>query len=172
MSSTIASLDLDAFCARYVAAWNEHDRDAMAHLLTPDVVWSDPAVPGAVRGIPAVQEFMRGAYVAFPDLRFDEPEPRHLSAAGDDVAWRWRMRGTMLGPIEPPGFAPTGRAMEVEGVDLWTLRGGRIAVARAYYDMSEVARQLGIVPALESRAERAMVALQRLRARVLRRTRR
>ena len=168
MSTTAASLDLGAFCARYLAAWNEQDPDAMAELLTPDVVWSDPALPGPVRGIPAVQEFMRGGYVAFPDLRFDEPHPRHLSVAGDDIAWRWRMRGTMLGPIEPPGFAPTGRAMEVEGVDLWTMRDGRIAVYRAFYDMNGLARQLGIVPPPASRAERAMVAMQRLQARAMR----
>jgi steroid delta-isomerase-like uncharacterized protein len=169
MSTTAASLDLDLFCARYLAAWNDRDPEGMAELLAPDVVWSDPALGAPVRGIPAVQEFMRGAYVAFPDLRFDAPHPRHLSVAGDDVAWRWRMRGTMRGPIEPPGFAPTGRAMEVEGVDLWTLRDGRIAISRAYYDMNDVARQLGIVPPLESRAERAMVAMQRLQARVMRR---
>ena len=59
--------------------------------------------------------------------------------------------------------------MEVDGVDLWTMRDGRIALYRAFYDMNDVARQLGIVPAPGSRAEQAMVALQRLQARLQRR---
>jgi hypothetical protein len=59
--------------------------------------------------------------------------------------------------------------MHVDGVDRWTMRDGRIAVYRAFYDTNDLARQLGIVPAPGSRAERGMVALQRLQARLTRR---
>src|SRR3954454_11271686 len=170
MSTTDAdALDLAQFCARYLAAWNGHDATAMADLVTDDIVWEDPALPGPARGVPAVQEFMRAAWVTFPDLRFDETDDPHCSFDGERVAWRWRMRGTMTGPIRPPGFAPTGRAMEVEGVDLWTMRDGRIARSRAYYDMNELARQLGIAPPPGSTGERVVVALQKLQARLLRR---
>ena len=170
MSTTAANLpDLDAFGARYLAAWNDHDAAAMEDLVTADVVWEDPALPGPVQGVAAVQAFMRTAWVAFPDLRFDEPDPPHRTAGGDQVAWRWRMRGTMAGPIDPPGLAPTGRAMEIEGVDLWTMRDGRIARYRAFYDNNDVAVQLGIVPPPGSAGEKAMVALQRVQAAVMRR---
>jgi steroid delta-isomerase-like uncharacterized protein len=169
MSTAASSLDLQAFCARYMASWNDHDPGAMADLLTQDIVWEDPALPEAARGVAAVQDFMRAGWVAFPDLRFDETDHPHRSAEGDQVAWRWRMRGTMSGPLDPPGFAPTGRSMEVEGVDLWTMRDGRIARYRAFYDLNDLARQLAIAPAAGSRAEKAVVALQRLQARMLRR---
>jgi steroid delta-isomerase-like uncharacterized protein len=164
--------ELDAFCARYVRAWNDHDAAAMADLVTEDVVWEDPALVVPARGVAAVQEFMRGGWRAFPDLRFDETDRPHRTASSDQVAWRWRMRGRMTGPLDPPGFAPTGRAMEIEGVDLWTMRDGRIARYRAFYDMNEVARQLGIAPASGSGAERAMVRLQRVQATLMRRRRR
>jgi hypothetical protein len=59
--------------------------------------------------------------------------------------------------------------MRVDGIDQWTMRDGRIARYHAFYDMNDVARQLGIVPATGSRAERGMVALQRLQARLSRR---
>jgi hypothetical protein len=59
--------------------------------------------------------------------------------------------------------------MEVEGVDLWTMRDGRIARYRAFYDLNDLARQLGIAPPVGSRAERAMVRLQRVQAPILRR---
>ena len=157
------------FVDRYVAAWNSCDTEAMAGLITEDIVWADPALPEPARGIAAVQDFMRVSVVAFPDLRFDEPDPAVLAVNGDDVLWGWRMQGTHRGAIDPPGFAPTGRRMEVEGVDHWAMRDGRIARYRAFYDMNEVARQLGIVPAAGSGAERGMVALQRLQARFARR---
>jgi hypothetical protein len=49
------------------------------------------------------------------------------------------------------------------------MRDGRIARYRAFYDMNDVARQLGIAPPAGSRAERAVVALQRLQARLAKR---
>ncbi len=168
--STIASgFDLAEFTARYKAAWNEQRPEEMTELLTDDIVWFDPALPEPARGIPEVQQFMRDGFRAFPDLRFSEPDRPHLTAQGDKVAWAWLMEGTMTGPLDPPGFAPTGRSMRVEGVDLWELRDGRIAHYRAFYDITAMARQLGIMPATGSGAERVTVALQRLQARFQRR---
>jgi steroid delta-isomerase-like uncharacterized protein len=141
----------------------------MAQMLTEDIVWADPALPSPARGHAAVQEFMRASFRTFPDLRFSEPDPPHVSVAGNQIAWAWTMEGSMKGPADPPGFAPTGRRMHVDGVDLWNIRDGRIARYRAFYDMTDLARQLGIAPPLGSRAERAAVTLQRLQARLRRR---
>ena len=73
----MVSPDLRAFTERYVAAWNACDTSAMAELITEDIVWADPVLPEAARGIPAVQEFMRMTVRAFPDLRFSDPQPPH-----------------------------------------------------------------------------------------------
>jgi steroid delta-isomerase-like uncharacterized protein len=157
------------FAVRYLAAWNEHDAGRMTDLLTEDIVWSDPALPEPARGVAAVQEFMRSSWQAFPDLRFEEPDPPHFSVNGDYVAWAWRMHGTMTGPLDPPGFAPTGKSMTVDGVDLWIFRGDRIAVYRAFYDLMDLSRQLGLMPPPGSRAEKATVVMQRFQARLQRR---
>jgi steroid delta-isomerase-like uncharacterized protein len=159
------------FTERYLAAWNERDAEAMAPLVTEDVVWHDPALPAPAQGVAAVQEFMRSAWRTFPDLSFREPERPHFSVDGDRVAWAWHMSGTFSGPLEPPGFAPTGARIEVDGVDLWELREGRIAHYRALYDLNDMARQMGIAPAAGSRAERAAVMMQRLQARIAARRR-
>ncbi len=161
--------ELREFADGYMAAWNDCDTDAMAQMVTEDIVWADPALPEPARGIAEVQEFMRTSFRAFPDLCFSEPDPPAVAVNGDLVLWAWRMEGTHRGVIDPPGFAPTGRTIRVEGIDQWTMRDGRIARYRAYYDANDLARQLGIVPPQGSRAERGMVALQRLQARFSRR---
>ena len=138
-------------------------------MVTEDIVWADPALPDPAVGVPAVQVFMRTSFRAFPDLHFTEPDPPHLSVEGDRVSWAWSMEGTMRGHIDPLGFAPTGARFEVDGVDLWTMEEGRIARYRAFYDLNDLVRQLGILPASGSRAERATAALQRLQVRLSRR---
>ncbi|HTY95812.1 MAG TPA: ester cyclase [Solirubrobacteraceae bacterium] len=161
--------DLRAFTRAYVEAWNACDTQAMAELVTEDVIWSDPALTVPARGIQELQEFMRVSFRAFPDLTFGEPDPPGLAVSGEQVMWAWFMEGTNRGEIDPPGFSPTGRRMRVEGIDHWVMRDERIARYRAFYDMSDLARQLGIAPEAGSRTERAMVAMQRLQARFSRR---
>ena len=166
---TVETSTLRDFTQRYSAAWNGRDASAMDELVTDDIVWHDPVLPQPARGRAEVRAFMEMSWAAFPDLRFGEPDPPLLAEAGDQVAWAWRMRGTFDGePMDPPGFAPTGRAMDVVGIDQWLMRDGRIAHYRAFYDMTTVARQLGIMPPQGSRAEQGMVAVQRLQARFMR----
>jgi steroid delta-isomerase-like uncharacterized protein len=164
-TSTAADPALTDFIERYESAWNTYDDKAMADLLADDIVWYDPALPEPARGIQAVQQFMRDSWRAFPDMQFSEPDPPHLTANGDLVSWAWRMQGTNKGPIDPPGFAATGKAVDIKGVDLWRMRDGRIAHYQGFYDLNELVTQLGIVPAPGSRGERGMVAMQKLGAR-------
>jgi len=167
---TTATSSLTDFIERYSAAWEGRDASAIDALVTDDIVWHDPALPQPARGRAEVRAFMQDSWRSFPDLRFSEPDPPFLVEQDDRVAWGWRMQGTFSGaPIDPPGFAPTHRAMDVRGIDEWLMRDGRIAHYRALYDMNDLATQLGIVPEPGSGAEKAMVALQRVQARFMRR---
>jgi steroid delta-isomerase-like uncharacterized protein len=165
-ASVVEGEFLERFSEDYLAAWNGHDASAMTPLVTPDVIWRDPALPEPARGEAAVREFMEASWRAFPDLAFEDSGPPSLAADGRSVTIQWRMRGTNSGPIDPPGFAPTGRSIVVDGVDLWIFDGERISDYTAFYDMSGLIRQLGLMPAPGSRAERVGVALQRLGARL------
>jgi steroid delta-isomerase-like uncharacterized protein len=155
------------FAERYVEAWNSHDAERIEPLVTRDVVWLDPALPEPARGVDEVKDFMRAAWTAFPDLRFT-PGPIWLDPHEDSLSWAWRMEGTHSGPLDPPGFAPTGRRIDVDGIDVWDFADGRIDRNRAYYDMALVARQLGVMPPPGSRFERVGVMLQRAQARFAR----
>ena len=165
-----AGLDLaflDDFGHRWLAAWNSNDAEGLAALCTEDVEFFDPAIQ-TIRGRAAVADWVRKCTRAFPDYHFDEPEPAYAARETQKAIAPWRMTGTNTGPLDPPGFAPTGRAVVVEGVDHWWFRDGLVARYRADYDLSGVLRQLGLAPQPGSRGEQAMVRLQRLAARLKR----
>ena len=135
------------FAERYLEAWNSHDAERIE---------------------PLVQDFMRATWVAFPDLRFTSG-PMWLDPHEDSMTWAWRIEGTHSGPLDPPGFAPTGRPIDLDGLDVWDFAERRIDRLRAYYDTAQVARQLGVMPAPGSLGERVGVMLQRAHARFARR---
>ena len=156
------------FAERYGEVWNSQDAELIEPLVTEDIVWLDPALSEPARGVGEVKEFMRTSWIAFPDLRFT-PGPMWLDPHEDSMTWAWRMEGTNSGPLEPPGFAPTGRRIDIDGIDVWDFVDGRIQRYRAYYDMALVAQQLGVMPSPGSRGERVGVMLQRAQARFARR---
>ena len=55
------------------------------------------------------------------------------------------------------GIEPTGKPVEVRGLDLIELEGGEIVSLTAYYDGASFARQVGMLPPEGSGAERAMM---------------
>jgi hypothetical protein len=120
-SASAAGLEpafLDDFAHRWLAAWNAHDAEALSALCTEDVEFFDPAIQ-TVRGRPAVADWVRKCVRAFPDYRFEEPEPPYPSRDRQKAIAPWRMLATNTGPLDPPGFAPTGRSVVIEGVDHW-----------------------------------------------------
>jgi steroid delta-isomerase-like uncharacterized protein len=156
------------FAEQYAEAWNSYDAETIEALVSPDVVWLDPALPEPARGVEEVKDFMRRSWVAFPDLHF-AAGPMWLNPHEESLTWAWRMQGTHRGAIEPPGFAATGKRIDVDGIDVWDFAGGRIERYRAYYDTATLARQIGAMPPPGSPGERVGVLLQRTQARFARR---
>lgn len=161
----------EAWGNRLLSVWNDHDTTVLPELVTEDVTWVDPARPNALQGVDAVRRFMEDSWRGMPDLHFDTAGPNCFAGNEPVVLTPWRMTGTHLGQFDPPGYAPTGRHFDVEGVDRYTFRNGRLAVYRAYYDVQDLAQQIGLLPPPGSRTERTLVVLQRasvnLRRRVL-----
>jgi steroid delta-isomerase-like uncharacterized protein len=157
---------LHEFDRRYTQAWNSRDPGAVAACTHPDVVWIDPALAEPARGPDAVADFAAASLAAFPDLMFTQPGAIAISEDSRTAYFPWRMSGTNTGAIDPPGFAATGRSIDIRGLDIWQFRDGSIWRYEAIYDFSELARQLGLMPPRGGAAERAMVAAQRLRAKL------
>jgi steroid delta-isomerase-like uncharacterized protein len=157
------------FADRWQIAWNSRDPAQVVALCTEDVVWDDPLTEKPERGREAVTAYLRSVWQALPDLRFTWPEGPYASFDGAKLALHWHVTGTMLGRMDPPGFAPTGKTFEIEGVDLLELRDDLVCGYSGCFDVRGVAQQIGVLPAPGSRGERLAVKAQNLAARLVRR---
>ena len=153
---------LEDFLPRWEEAWNSHQPERVVELMTDDVVYDDSASPTTMRGHADVRAFLEGIWRAFPDSEFERTEGPLLQTGAPKAAFFWRGNGTHTGPLDPPGFAPTGKRIEFDGVDCLEFREGRVSRLRVIYDVMDLARQIGTMPQAGSRAEKVMAAAQRL----------
>jgi steroid delta-isomerase-like uncharacterized protein len=163
---------LAGFAERWEGAWNSHQPDRLLELMTEDIVYDDSAWPRTMRGHADVREFLESVWRGMPDLRFEMVEGPFLHRSEPVATFCWKGAGTFTGPLDPPGFAPTGARIEFDGFDLQEYREGRVCRLRIVTDMLDVARKLGLMPPEGSRAEKAGAAAQRLGVRVRDRLRR
>ena len=78
-----------------------------------------------------------------------------LVAGEQSCAVEWRLEGTLNGaPFL--GIEPTGKHVEVRGLDLFELENGDLVSNTAYFDGMGFARQIGLLPPDGSGADRAM----------------
>jgi steroid delta-isomerase-like uncharacterized protein len=159
------------FADRWQVAWNSRRAEEVVALCTDDVVWDDPLTERPERGKAAVTAYLESTWRTFPDLHFTWPEGPYCSFDNTKLACPWRVTGTMLGAVEPQGFAATGRQLEADGIDLLELRDGLVCDYTGFFDGRGMAQQIGVLPAPGSRAERLAVRLQRLTSRIGRRGR-
>jgi len=154
----------------YFEAAARRDVDAMAGHWHPDGI-EDLVPVGIFRGPGAVRAFFEELFAAVPDTAFTVHE---LVADTQGAAVQWRLTGTFDGGAFQ-GIDPTGRRLEVRGCDCLEIdEDGKITRNTAYYDGAAFARGIGMLPAQNSTAERAMRvgfnAVTRARAAVARRT--
>jgi steroid delta-isomerase-like uncharacterized protein len=154
------------FVERLHIAVNEHDPEAVAALCAEDVVWEDPAAPQPLHGREAVRRFHRDImFRSIPDAHIELIDGPYLSLDRPGVAMRSRITGTMTGPMDPPGFAPTGQEIEFETAEFWLFADGLLVRETVVVDMLALARQIGAAPQPGGLADRLTVSLQRLAAR-------
>jgi steroid delta-isomerase-like uncharacterized protein len=149
----------------YFAAVGRAERDAQQRYYAEDAQANLHGILGPA-GRDEIAAFFSDLFDAFPDWHFTVVE---TVAEGDGVAIRWRARGTFAGPGNFMGFEPNGARVDLEGVDLARIRDGRIRVLDAYMNGTELARQLGALPAQGSVAEERMAKAFNLTTRFKRR---
>jgi steroid delta-isomerase-like uncharacterized protein len=109
---------------------------------------------GVFRGPDAVRRLYQEMFAAMPDMR---TTVERITADDRVAAVQWRASGTFSGgPFQ--GIEPTGRQIEVRGIDSLEVDDGKILRNTSVYDGAAVARGMGLLPAEDSGADRAMRA--------------
>jgi uncharacterized protein (TIGR02246 family) len=108
---------------RYNDAWNAQDLEAIDALHQPDVVFHNHTADERAEGAPAVREHIAHIFRNNPTLRFTT---RSLRVGDDFAVCEWT--------------ASTG-SKEWDGVDVFPLRGGKIA-RKDVYSSSHRPREL------------------------------
>jgi hydroxyacylglutathione hydrolase len=154
-----------AVAKQYFAALAARDVDAAVALWAPGgidrfVGQREVVAPDGVR------DYLNALFSAFPDFEFEVIE---LTTARERTAVRWRGRATFAGPGRFEHLEPNGARVEIEGCDVLTVADGRIVANHAYIDTADVARQLGMLPPVGSRAQARLAAVANVRTRMRRR---
>jgi steroid delta-isomerase-like uncharacterized protein len=144
---TPAEVARDAFDA--VAA---HDVERIVSNWSPEGI-QDWVALGIFRGHEGLRELFTQVFAATPDL---EMIVERIVADDETAAVQWRSVGTFNGaPFM--GIDPTGGRVELRGVDVMQFEDGLIVRNTVYYDGAAYARGIGMLPAQDSGAERAMI---------------
>jgi steroid delta-isomerase-like uncharacterized protein len=142
---------LENHARSYFDAVGRRDVDGMLEHWTEDGV-VDLVPIGILRGQDEIAAFFREMFAAFPDA---ETTVSRVAAGQNEVAVEWRMTATFTGaPFQ--GVEPTGRPVELRGVDMIEIADGKNVTNTAYYDGMAFARGAGLLPPQDSGAERAM----------------
>jgi steroid delta-isomerase-like uncharacterized protein len=112
--SAIAAKDVDALSAT-------HHEDVVENFI----------VLGPVEGIANTRAFFAELFAAAPDLEFTIE--RVMGIDEKTAVGQWRMKGTLNGgPFQ--GIEPTGRVLDIRGIDVMEFEDGLLKYNTIYYD--------------------------------------
>jgi steroid delta-isomerase-like uncharacterized protein len=142
---------VEAHIRGYFEALAARDTETALGHWGEDVV-ADIVPLGVLRGRAEFKGFLDGLIASVPDV---ELTVERLVAGEREAVVEWRRQGTFNG-AQFQGIEATGGHIELRGVDVFQVEDGEIVGETAYYDSSDFARQIGMLPPQDSGAERAM----------------
>jgi steroid delta-isomerase-like uncharacterized protein len=129
---------------RYVERYNAGDLDAVMDLYAADAVQLMP--DGTFEGRSTIRERLAQELNGFSDVAH---RVESFVEQGDAFADEWTFVGTHTGPFALPDggqLPPTGKRVELRGMEFVQVRDGKIVVDNLYYDNMAVLAQLGLIP--------------------------
>jgi hydroxyacylglutathione hydrolase len=142
----ITARDVDAAVALWAEGGREHVR-GQVDVLAPE----------------GVREFIGGLIEAMPDMKMEVVE---TTTEGERCAVWWTLTGTFAGPGTLSGAKATGDPLKLEGVDVLTVREGKVQANDAFPDGLSVARQIGLMPPQGSTAEQGLMGAFNVKTKV------
>ena len=125
---------------RFEHAFRAADQATIDELCDPGLVDHNPA-PDHEPTLAGFKQKVAFFLALFPDL---EEDLQDIVASGDTVATRWALTGSLQ--QEFMGIPPTGQTIEVEGMNFYRLKDGRVTDVWAQSDALGMMQQLGAIP--------------------------
>jgi steroid delta-isomerase-like uncharacterized protein len=154
VAAELARSELDALSERWRRAWAGDG--GFAGCCTPDVGYEDPVAVEPLTGVEALERHAAALRAALPDLKL-EASSLPLGR-GAHACLPWRLAGTHRG--DTTTLPATDRFLVVHGLHYVELADGLVRRARGFFDLYEVATQLGLLPARGGLGEAALLLLR------------
>ncbi|HEX6664040.1 MAG TPA: ester cyclase [Gaiellaceae bacterium] len=129
---------------RYVQLYNAGELDACMDLYAEDAV--QRMHDGTFEGLDAIRDRLARDLNAFADANYVVDS---FVDEDDKFADEWTFTGTNTGPFRLPDGSevpPTGKRVEIKGMELVEVRDGKIVLDNLYYDFMSALVQLDLVP--------------------------
>ena len=128
----------------YVERYNAGDLDGVMDLYADDAVQIMP--DGVFQGKEAIRARLALDLEACPTYHHTV---RSFVEQGDSFCDEWTFAGTHDGPLTLPDgtqIPPTGKPVEIHGMEFCQVRDGQLIVDNLYYDNLALATQIGLIP--------------------------
>lgn len=130
-------------------ALNRRDLSAVRPFWTADTIERFP--DRTCRGTDEIAAYFEATFAAIPDWHL---EIVALAAQGEHVFVHWHMTGTHAGVLL--GIAATGKRIELDGMDHFVVRNGKVVSNDVVFDQMAFARQIGLLPPDGTLVDRAL----------------
>ena len=154
MASELARSELDELSERWRRAWA--GELAFDDCCTPDVGYEDPVAVEPLSGLEALERHAASLRETLPDLKVEASSTP--LGRGVHACLPWRLAGTHSG--ETQILPASGRFVVVQGLHYVELTDGRVRRARGFFDLYDVATQLGLLPVRGGLGEAALLLLR------------
>jgi steroid delta-isomerase-like uncharacterized protein len=134
---------LTAAIARYNAAWNAHDLDAIVAMHAPDMVFENHTAGESASG-EAVRGHIGAIFETWPDIEFTT---RRLYVREGLVVQEWTAAATHAKTMRRGDLAaePTARRVAWDGIDSIPFEHGLVKRKDVYSDSVSILRQVGLL---------------------------
>lgn len=121
-----------AIIHKWIDAWVVNDIDALQEIFAPDYTVNETLI-----GVEGVKQAVQFLHAVLSDI---SAELHEIVAEEDKVVIRWTIRGRHVGDFM--GIAPTGKELELTGINIYQILGYKIAANHEQTNIPEVLQKL------------------------------
>ena len=139
MAPNVTPTDANKALVRRSIGYNHGTAEDATEIFAPDFVAYMPGQPPMDRA--TFEHYVAGTTVVFSDYTY---EIHDQIAQGDLVVNRITWRGIHGGELA--GIPPTGRPLELRGINMFKVKDGRVVAQWAELDIFGLLQQIGAIP--------------------------